>query len=252
MLEFRDVTKRFVRSHSVRHVFSRSADRYVTALDGVSFRCDPGEIVGLVGPNGAGKTTLAKLAVNLLLPDAGEILIAGKRATSGSHELRRHVSLVMADDRTFFSRLSGIDNLRFFLALYGHSNLKPALELAETLELSRHLKRPFAGYSTGMRKKLAIIRALMTNPRIMLLDEATNGLDPTSVIQLKRIVREHCRNCAVIWATHRLEEVGDLCTRLLVLSNGGVTFDGKPSECGFGGEASLAALDEIYLSLVGS
>jgi ABC-2 type transport system ATP-binding protein len=253
MLEFRHVTKQFVKSHGLKDILLRRPSRYITAVDSVSFRCEPGEIVGLVGPNGAGKTTLSKLAINLILPDSGEILIAGERTNSVNHELRRHISLVTADDRSFFTRLSGFDNLKFFLSLYGLSDMEPALELADYFELTPRLRHAFGGYSTGMRKKLAIIRGFMTDPRIVLLDEATNGLDPASVIQLKHLMMERCYNKAVLWATHRLEEVRDLCTRLLVLRDGALLFDGKPAECGFdtGSGSPAGTLDEAYLSLMG-
>jgi ABC-2 type transport system ATP-binding protein len=253
MLEFRNVTKRFVRSHGLGDLLLRRHSRYVTAVNSVNFRCEPGEIVGLVGPNGAGKTTLSKLAVNLILPDSGEIFIAGRVANSKDHELRRQISLVTADDRGFFTRLSGLDNLKFFLSLYGLNDMKPVLELAEYFELTPRLKHPFGTYSTGMRKKLALVRAFMTNPRIILLDEATNGLDPASVIQVKNLMLEQCDNKSVLWATHRLEEVRDLCNRVLVLRSGSVLFDGRPAECGFdtGSGSPASALDEAYLSLMG-
>jgi len=252
MLEFRSVTKRFAKSIGLRQLFPRGRGKYITALDHVSFRCEPGEIAGLVGPNGAGKTTLSRLAVNLLLPDSGLIYIAGENATSGKHKLRGMVSLVSADDRSFFTRLSGRENLEFFLALYGKRDIRPALEMAEYLQLSSRLRHPFHAYSTGMRKKLAIIRGLMTDPRIVILDEATNGLDPDSVVQLRRLITEHCRERAVLWATHRLEEIRDLCTRVMVLRDGALIFDGRPADCGFdsGSGPSSDDLHEAYLSLV--
>jgi ABC-2 type transport system ATP-binding protein len=253
MLEFRNVTKRFVKSHGFMETLLRPRSRYVTALDALSFRCGPGEIVGLVGPNGAGQTPLSRLAVNLLLPDDGEILIANTPATSANHQLRRYVSLISAEDRSFFTRLSGLDNLKFFLSLYGERDMTLALELAEYFELTPRLSHPFGGYSTGMRKKLGIIRGFMTGPQILILDEATSGLDPASVAQLKRLMLERFSDKTVLWATHRLEEVRDLCTRVMVLRNGSLLFDGHPEDCGFhaGSGSSAAALDVAYLTLIG-
>lgn len=255
MLEFRSVTKRFVKQIGIGSLLPFSPKRYVLALENFSFQCRPGEILGILGPNGAGKTTLAKLAMSLVLPDCGKILINGEEVTPKRHELRHHIALITADDRSFFGRLSGRENLKFFLALYGIADTRFAFSLAEALELAEFLDRPFATYSTGMRRKLGIVRGLMVNPDVLLFDEATNGLDPVSVIQLKRIVLEHFFGKTILWTTHRLEEIGWLCTRTLVVKNGRVHFDGAVSQFMQSQDwqarnESATALEQAYLSLV--
>jgi ABC-type multidrug transport system ATPase subunit len=256
MLEFCSVTKRFSQSPKLVGLLPSPRRQYITALEKVSFRCERGETIGIVGPNGAGKTTLAKMVVNLVLPDSGDILINGERLTTSRHDLRKKVVLITSDDRSFFGRLSGLENLRFFLGLYGIRETHFALLLAERLGMAKYLNRSFAQYSTGMRKRLALIRGLMANPDILLFDEATNGLDPASTGQLKCVLKEWFADKTILWTTHRMEEVKQICQRVLALTDGHVLFDSLLSDSGQGqaGESSSrsVALEEVCLSLFGN
>ena len=203
---------------------------YVTALNDISLRCKKGEILGILGPNGAGKTTLTKLMVNLILPDSGEIWIGRERLTANRHDMRRRIGYVNCDERGFFWRLTGRQNLHFFLSLAGYGTDRRAMWLAEYFGLSKKLDVPFGKYSTGMRKKLAIIRGLMNDPDIILFDEATNALDPSNIIKLKQLLKTELVDKTLLWTTHRLEEVEELCSRVLVINEGNLIFLGTIDE----------------------
>jgi ABC-2 type transport system ATP-binding protein len=182
VIELRSVSKRFVKSKGIRGLLPFGQKAYVTALNNISLQCNQGEILGVLGPNGAGKTTLTKLMVNLILPDSGELLIGGERLTAHRHDMRRKIGYVNCDERGFFWRLTGRQNLHFFLSLAGGGTDERAMWLADYFGLSKSLDVPFGKYSTGMRKKLSIIRGLMNDPDIILFDEATNALDPLNTM----------------------------------------------------------------------
>ncbi|HEX8089272.1 MAG TPA: ABC transporter ATP-binding protein [Blastocatellia bacterium] len=225
-MEVRSVTKRFVKKKGIKGLLPFKGKEYVTALNNISFCCERGEILGVLGPNGAGKTTLANLIVALMLPDQGEILITGERVTERRHDLRRRIGYMNCDDRSFFWRLTGRQNLHFFLSLSDCDSDGEAMRLADYFDLKKKLDVPFGEYSTGMRKKLSIIRALMNDPDILLFDEATNGLDPVSVRDLKGLLRTELADKTVLWTTHRLEEIEELCSKVLVINEGNLIFLG--------------------------
>ncbi|MFL6277989.1 MAG: ABC transporter ATP-binding protein [Blastocatellia bacterium] len=229
-IELRSISKRFVKSKGFRSLLPFGSKAYVTALNNISLCCNQGEILGVLGPNGAGKTTLTKLIINLILPDSGEIWVGGERLTAHHHEMRRKIGYVNCDERSFFWRLTGRQNLHFFLSLAGGGTDRNALQLAEYFGLSKKLDAPFGTYSTGMRKKLSIIRGLMNGPDIILFDEATNGLDPLSTMNLKQLLKTELSDKTILWTTHRLEEIDELCDRVMVINEGKLLFLGPIDE----------------------
>ena len=230
LIELRSVTKRFAKRRGVRGLLPFGPQECVTALNDVTLGCHQGEILGILGPNGAGKTTLIKLMVNLILPDSGEIWIGGERLTAHRHDMRRKIGYVSCDERGFFWRLTGRQNLHFFLSLAGGVKDDRALWLAERFGLSKDLDVPFGKYSTGMRKKLALIRGLMNDPAIILFDEATNALDPLNAMILKQLLKTELADKTLLWTTHRLEEIEELCDRVLVINEGNLIFLGPIEE----------------------
>src|SRR5262245_26046037 len=193
-LETSGLGKVFVRRKPLGDLVRRpfAPGERVRALSGVSLSVARGEIFGLLGPNGAGKTTLIKILSGLILPTDGRAVIEGADASHGA-EARKRLGLVIADDRSFYWRLTGAQNLRFFGRLHGIYGA--ALEhritlLLERLDLTSAAASIFANYSTGMRQRLAVARALLHDPPILLLDEPTRSLDPVAARSLRRFVQD--------------------------------------------------------------
>lgn len=206
------------------------------ALDGVSFEVHEGEMVGLLGPNGAGKTTLLKTIAALLYPTSGHVWLDGMdvyRHPKRAHEL---LGLVTCDERSFYWRLSGRQNLRFFAALHkmSASRARERIDsLLDTLGLDQAADRPYYGYSSGMKQKLAIARGLLTNPRLVLFDEPTRSLDPLSAARIREWIRLNRRgelSQVNVLATNLLTEAELLCDRVILLNRGKVIAAGTVQE----------------------
>jgi len=218
----KEVSKFYVKPVSLRDLFTFFRHRQkIWAVRGVSFQVAPKEIVGIVGPNGAGKTTLLKVISGLLLANSGEVLVCGIPAQRAKHL----VGYCISEARSFFLRLSGIENLRFFSALYGLSFKEAHQRIAwliETLALDGVAKRQVMSYSEGMKQRLAIARALLHNPRVLLLDEISRGLDPAMRIRLYDLIRGLAKKegVAVLIASHNLEEIRDLTDRVYLMKDG--------------------------------
>ncbi len=233
-LETAGLGKTFVRRKSLgelaRHPFA-SGER-VRALADVSFGVARGEVFGLLGPNGAGKTTLIKILSGLILPTDGRAVIEGADASRGA-EARKRLGLVIADDRSFYWRLTGAQNLRFFgrlHGLYGNALERRIAHLLERLDLTAAAGSLFANYSTGMRQRLAVARALLHDPPILLLDEPTRSLDPVAARSLRRFVQDELvgrDGKTVLIATHNLHEAETLCTRLAIIARGRIVASGE-------------------------
>jgi ABC-type multidrug transport system ATPase subunit/ABC-type multidrug transport system permease subunit len=206
------------------------------ALDGVSFSVGEGEVVALLGSNGAGKTTLLKVLATLVVPDRGEAVVSG-HALSNEHDVRRAIGLVTSEERSFYWRLTGRENLSFFGAMHG---LTPRQveerirELSGAFDLQPFIDRRFDACSSGMKQRLALARALLHRPRLLLLDEPTRSVDPIESQALHGAILDLVREegTAVLLVTHNLAEAQKLCSRFLVMQAGRLAFDGSPSEMG--------------------
>lgn len=234
MIETRALTKYYPRTDSPRDVIlNRVNDE--PAVDRVSIHVQKGEIFGLLGPNGAGKTTLVKILCTLISPTSGEAWIDGTALQDGQH-LKAFLGLVTSDERSFYWRLSGEENLRFFAALHGIPGEDISGRVADVLEIVDLEEKggdPFRTYSTGMRQRLSIARALLHYPRVLFLDEPTKGLDPTAARKLHRLIRDQLterEGMTVFLTTHQLEEAERLCDRLAIMKNGKILEVGTPGE----------------------
>ncbi|MDB4991384.1 MAG: Efflux transporter, ATP-binding protein [Myxococcaceae bacterium] len=241
-IDIEGVSKHFVRPlPRLRKLLKRRGPEVVKALSGVSLRVHAGEIFGLVGRNGQGKTTLIKTTCGLIEPSAGHVRVFGHDTVRDLREVKRRVGLVSADERSFYYRLSGRENLTFFARLQGLEGLPLACRidaLADTFELAPVLDRPFQEYSSGNKQRLAIVRALLPDPPLLLLDEPTRSLDPLSAEGLRRALRDWAHTGSektVLITTHNLSEIEQLCERVAILSRGQVI------EC-----ETLAALRQKY------
>ncbi|HUW82183.1 MAG TPA: ABC transporter ATP-binding protein [Phycisphaerae bacterium] len=202
------------------------------ALDHVSFSLQPGHVVGLVGLNGAGKTTLIKSLCDLLEPSRGRVAIAGYILPQAAARVRAIIGYVPSDERSFFWRLTGRSNLEFFAGLYGlgaREARERTTRLLGEFGLTEKADLRFHNYSSGMRKRLAIVRGLLHSPRILLMDEPTNSLDVKWDRFLRRFVRHWVRSRPdrlVLWSTHRMEEMCDLCDAVIGLRQGRLVYWG--------------------------
>jgi ABC-2 type transport system ATP-binding protein len=226
-VRLRNVSKRFALRRPWAEVIRRPAARsYAVALADVSLEVGPGEFFGLLGPNGAGKTTLFKVLSTLVLPDAGSAQVDGHDVVRRPGAVRQVLAPVIADERSLLWRLSARENLRLYAVLLQLPRGKRAPRVAEMLDvvgLTDAAERHVGGYSTGMKRRLLIARALLARPKVLLLDEPTASLDPLSARRFRQFLREEVagrHGCAVMLATHQTEEALELCDRLAVLDRG--------------------------------
>ncbi|MBI4816055.1 MAG: ABC transporter ATP-binding protein [Deltaproteobacteria bacterium] len=202
------------------------------ALRGVDLEVGRGELVTLLGPNGAGKTTLLKIISTLVTPTEGTVKVMGDDVVAEPGLTRARVGYVLADERSFYWRLSCRDNLLFFAALegiHGAAAKRRIDELAALVGLKEQLDREFHVLSTGQRQRLAIARGLVADPPVLLFDEATRSLDPSRAERLRRVIREVLVRQAgkgVLFATHSLEEARELSDRVVVMAEGRVARHG--------------------------
>jgi ABC-2 type transport system ATP-binding protein len=201
----------------------------VEALRGVDLEVHAGEVHALLGPNGAGKTTLMRVLSGLVDPTAGSAYVLDRRA-GRSRELRELIGLVPSGDRSFYLRLSGLENLVFFARMHGLGRRQArerAAGLLAAVGLADAARRPVNTYSHGMQKRLSFARALLHEPAVLLVDEATHDLDPVAAEQVRALTAAHAgRGTAVVWATQRIEELTGFADRVTVLDRGAVCFAG--------------------------
>lgn len=230
LLKVNSITKSYRKSMSA---FKFSKERTV-ALDEVSFSVVPGEILGVIGHNGAGKTTLFRILAGILDCDSGEMTFSNNKVCRSDYNQRSIVGYVPSDERSFFWRLTGRQNLRFFGGMYGLSNDWVDRQIIKkTKLLNLDIDVLFRDYSAGMRKKVALLRAFLHKPSLLIMDEITNSLDPASCDQVREAVQSYVSRGtprAVLWSTHRLEEVDRICDKVLLLNKGKVEFFGKLEE----------------------
>ena len=205
-----------------------------TALEDVSFHVAPGELFGLLGANGAGKSTILRMLSGLVVPDRGRIMIDGIDSIADPRRLRGRIGLCTGEERSFYFRLSARANLEYFAALAGvpKRRLRDRIEeVAEAVDLAHDLDRRFDTFSAGMRARLAVARALLADPPIVLFDEPTRAVDPVHAHELRRLIAGLTRTGkTVVLATNLLEEAWELCDRVAVLRDGRIATVATPAE----------------------
>ncbi|NLG98655.1 MAG: ABC transporter ATP-binding protein [Chloroflexi bacterium] len=199
----------------------------VIAVDHVSFRVERGEIFGVLGPNGGGKSTLIRLISTLLLPDGGTITVFGYDVKKQPTQVQKLINRVSVE-ASFFKKLSPHENLLYGARLYGMEaaeTRKQIVEILTRLGLKKHdIFSPMEEMSRGMQQKVAIARALLSKPELLLLDEPTTGLDPRSKREVQEIVRELRENhgTTIVLTTHDMNEAELLCDRIAIMDSGKV------------------------------
>lgn len=233
MITTHGLTKQFILSPSLISL-RKKEHKHVLALDHVSLHIKKGEVFGLIGPNGAGKTTFIKTLSTLIIPDEGTAEIAGKDIITDEKDVRRLLGVVTSEvPRSLSWRLTGKQNLMFFANMYGlfgeeaENRIEYLLERFGLREWKDHMVMK---YSTGMKHKLALVRALLHDPPVLLLDEPTTGIDPFSQYDIRGYVRAELRDKTVIWASHNLLEVEQVCDRIALINKGKIVLMGRPDD----------------------
>ena len=219
------------------------------AVDDLSLHIAPGEIYGFIGHNGAGKTTTLKSCCGILRFDAGDITVAGKSIRTDPIACKQ-VMAYIPDNPDLYEFLSGVKYLNFIADVYGVGKTERETRIrnyAERFGLTDDLAQPISEYSHGMKQKLAVISALLHEPKLILMDEPFVGLDPTASHQLKTIMREHCdRGGAIFFSTHVLEVAEKLCDKVAIIRSGRLVASGTMDAVK--GDQSL---EDVFLELEG-
>ena len=267
-LVVRGVTKHFYRTkrtknklrfyQKIRHLFKREKE-IIRAVDDISLEVNIGEIYGILGANGSGKSTLIRLISTLLLPDAGSIQVFGDDVVTHSLKVRRVMNRVSVE-ASFFKRLSSTENLIYAARLYGIPATEAERKARQILERlgfeADRMDEEMEQLSRGMQQKVAIARALLTTPMLLLLDEPTTGLDPKSKRDVQAFIEEirQERNAVILLTTHDMVEAEKLCDKIAIIDNGQFIAEGTveeliastPSE-----SEAPATLEDVFIALTG-
>ena len=234
MISVRGVSKSFNKKSSILSSlqFWRSKEQ-VAALTDVTFDLARGELVTIVGPNGAGKSTLLKIISTLIQPDSGTVIVDGQDVSLKPEHVRAKIGYVLADERSFYWRLSCRENLRFFGSLQGLSKqyLDERIDVSSAMfGLGEYLDKEFMNLSTGQRQRLALARGLIADPPIVLFDEATRSLDPGRAERMRWIVKDllvKIQGKSVLFASHDMSEVRAISDRSILMVDGKISASGS-------------------------
>jgi sodium transport system ATP-binding protein len=223
------------------------------AVEGVSFEARDGEITGLLGPNGAGKTTTLRMLYTLMQPDAGQVLVDGVDAAREPATVRRALG-VLPDARGIYKRLTARENIAYFGELHGLSRgtiEERTRRLASALQMDDILDRQTEGFSQGQRTKTAIARALVHDPKNVILDEPTNGLDVMTTRAMRGFLQQlKSEGRCVIFSSHIMQEVAALCDRIVIIAKGRVVAAGTADE--LRAQTGEENLEDAFVKAIGS
>jgi ABC-2 type transport system ATP-binding protein len=211
----------------VRGLVKRYGD--LTAVAGVDLTVEPGDVYGYLGPNGAGKTTSLRMMLGLIRPTAGHVRLFGRDPQVSVRALEGVAGFVEAP--RFYPYLSGLENLRMMAAYDGGDSRERIPAALDVVDLADRAKDKVGGYSHGMRQRLGIAGALLRNPKLMLLDEPTTGLDPGGMRDMRQLVRRLAgEGITVVLSSHLLSEVEELCNRVAIVRRGSMVYEGHLDE----------------------
>ena len=228
----------------------------ITSLERINLKVREGEVFGLLGPNGAGKTTLIKILCTLIFQSMGTARVNGYDVLKESKKVRESIGYVTTDERSFYWRLTGRQNLEFFANLHNLYSQKAQERVAELLEivnLETRADDPFLSYSAGMKQRLAIARGLINDPKVLFMDEPTRSLDPKAAQDARDFIHSYIvreQEKTIFLSTHNLSEAEQLCNRIAILDEGKIKVSGTPQELKSGlGKGST--LSDVFTSYSG-
>jgi ABC-2 type transport system ATP-binding protein len=218
------VAEHLCKVFNVTKGFLRRTKTQVTAVKSISFDVDYGELFGLVGPNGAGKTTTIKMLTTMLIPTSGNATVLGYDVQRDVTKVREKIGIVLGGERGLYTRVSAIDNLRYFADLYGvppNIREKRIKELLQFMGLWDRARDRVETYSRGMKQRLHLARGLINDPQLIFLDEPTIGLDPEIAKETRNMIRELVeKGKTILLTTHYMFEADELCKRVAVIRGG--------------------------------
>lgn len=233
-IEVNDIRKTYPQPRNLFDVFVGTRSEDVHALNGISLEVKRGELFGILGPNGAGKTTLTKILCTLTLPTSGSAKVNGYDILKEETEVRSSVGLISGEERSFYWKLSGRQNLMFFALLHNFSRYEARHRVEEVLErvnLRERADSRFETYSTGMKQKMAIARGLLNDPEILFMDEPTRSLDPNAAREIRDFIKKETREGKTIFlTTHNMYEADELCDRVAIIDKGKLKSQGSVEE----------------------
>ncbi len=229
----------------IENITKRYGDK--AAVDHLTLSIAPGEICGFIGHNGAGKTTTIKICCGILQPDEGRVLVNGTCVQDDPIACKRVIAYI-PDNPDLYEYMSGIQYLNFIADIFAVPKAEREARIrryADAFELTGDLAQPVSTYSHGMKQKLAIISALLHDPKLIIMDEPFVGLDPKAAHLLKQLMREHCdKGGAIFFSTHVLEVAEKLCDRVTIIRGGKLVTAGTMEEVR--GDSSL---EDVFLEL---
>ena len=259
-IETYDLTKKFALQKGfisfLTHPFRIRKDE-LTAVEKANIKVRKGELFGILGPNGAGKTTLIKLLCTLILPTEGTAYISGYNIEKDSVKVRESTGFITSDERSFYWRLTGRQNLIFFASLhnlYSYNAQKRVDGLLSIVGLKNRADDRFLSYSAGMKQRMAIARGLLNDPEVVFMDEPTKGLDPGAAQNLRGFIKERIvkeQEKTVFLSTHHLGEAEQLCDRIAIIDEGKIKVIGSPEELKSELDRPNPTMDDVFLHYTG-
>ncbi|MEA1906400.1 MAG: ABC transporter ATP-binding protein [Euryarchaeota archaeon] len=257
-IETHDLTKKFALQKGLtdflRHPFGKDA---MTAVVDVNLNVKNGELFGILGPNGAGKTTLIKMLCTLISPTVGTAYVNGYDIAKDSGKVRESIGFITADERSFYWRLTGRQNLKFFASLHNFYSGDAEARIDKLLSLVGMGERAddrFLSYSAGMKQRMAIARGLLNDPAVIFMDEPTRALDPGAAQNVREFVRDRIvgdEGKTVFLSTHHLPEAEELCDRIAIINDGRIVAVGTLNELKSALDKPDPGLNDVFLHYTG-
>jgi ABC-2 type transport system ATP-binding protein len=243
---------------NVEKSFKKRRGEVVHALDSVSLAVGRGEVVGILGPNGSGKSTLVRVVSTLVVPDAGTVEVFGVDAVRHPKKVQRSMNRVSVE-ASFFKKMSAMENLLYGAKLYGVTSGEARPRIREIFEnigfAHKRALEPMEHLSRGMQQKVALARALLTSPVLMLLDEPTTGLDPRSKKDVQEFIRSirEAHDSSILLCTHDMDEAEELCNRVGIMVDGKILALERPEDLKrrYASNGHVPTLEETFMAATG-